>query len=88
MKRKNILWKIVLIIGILPFLVAFILGLYSGITGFSGLCILNCKDVYGIQAFVDSLIMYSYIFWPTYIIGLIMILISILLMKTKKRNSD
>lgn len=86
--KRNIIWKIILILGILPFVVSLGFGIYSAITGFSGLCILNCKDIYGIQAFLDSIIMYSYIFWPTYIVGLIAIITSVIFIKRRNNNKS
>ena len=88
MKKKNILWKAILIIGIVPFVMALGFAAYSAVTGFSGLCILNCKDIYGIPAFLDSIIMYSYVFWPTYIVGLVMEVISIVYAKKEKSNKN
>lgn len=88
MKKKNILWEIILIFGILPFVISLVFGIYSAITGFSGLCILSCKDIYGLQAFVDSIVMYSYIFWPTYVIGIILLIISIIILKAKVKDKQ
>lgn len=35
MKKKNILWKLILFLGTIPFLIAIIFSIYKGITGFS-----------------------------------------------------
>ena len=84
MKNKKILWKILLLIGLIPFISILIYGIYVSITGFSLLCILNCAKEYGFIAFRDSIISISYIIWPIYIIGLLLITLSIFKLK---RNS-
>ena len=85
MKNKKLIWKILLVVGIIPFVVALYAGIYHSITGFSGICILDCKYYYGFQAFKDSIILYSFIFWPTYIIGAILIILS--MFKLRKKES-
>lgn len=79
--KKKILWKSLLIIGIIPFIAVLFYGLLSSINGFSGICIVSCKKYYGLLAFRDSVILYSFVFWPSYILGLVLILISILKLK-------
>lgn len=60
---KRIIWKLLLVIGIIPFIVPFVLGLYRmSIESWN----------YG-----DWLILYSLVYWPTYLIGLVLIAISI-----------
>ncbi len=60
---KRIIWKLLLVIGIIPFIVPFVLGLYRmSIESWN----------YG-----DWLILYSFVYWPTYLIGLVLIAISI-----------
>ena len=60
---KKIIWKLLLVIGIIPFIVPFVLGLYRmSIESWN----------YG-----DWLILYSFVYWPTYLIGLVLIAISI-----------
>ena len=84
MKSKKI-WKILLFLGIIPIAIPLVDGIYSSITGFSGLCFgSGCISKYGFKAFIDSIFLYSFIFWPTYIIGLILIIISMI--KIKKNN--
>jgi len=61
--RKKIIWKLLLVMGIIPFIVPFVLGLYRmSIESWN----------YG-----DWLILYSLVYWPTYLIGLVLIAISI-----------
>lgn len=79
MKNKKILWKTLLIMGFVPFILVLFYGLYSAITGFSGLCF--CGNYYGFKAFIDSIIMVSYVFYPAYIIEIILIIVSLLKFK-------
>lgn len=79
--KKKILWKSLLIIGIIPFIVVLFCGIYYSLVGFSGICIVSCNKYYGLLAFRDSVILYSFVFWPSYIVGLVLIIISILKLK-------
>lgn len=80
MKKKKV-WIILLVVGIIPLIVPLILGIYNSIIGYSGLCLFQCDYYYGIKAFIDSIILYSYIFWPTYVIGILLIILSIIKLK-------
>jgi len=84
MGKKKILWIILLIVGIIPFSIPLTMGIYDSINGFSGLCFVGCINYYGLQAFIDSIYLYSFIFWPTYIIGAILIILSIIMLKKAK----
>lgn len=81
MKKKRIVWISLLIVGIIPFAIPLIAGIYDSLIGFSGLCFIECDNYYGFQAFIDSIYLYSFIFWPTYIIGVILIILSIIKLK-------
>lgn len=83
MKKKKILWLILLILGIIPIAIPLVSGIYSAFAGSSGLCFTQCNYVYGLEAFLDSVVLYSYLFWPTYIVGLILIIISIKKLRAK-----
>lgn len=83
MKNKKIIWKILLTIGFIPFIIPVFLGIGSAIFGHAGLCFFGCDVVYGFKAFFDSIYLYSYLFWPTYIIGIILIVFSFI--KLRKR---
>lgn len=72
--------KILFILGIVPFLVVIFTSLYSAIMGFSGLSI--GTPIYGIEALFDWFILYSYMFWYTYVIGILLIVVSFVLKKT------
>ena len=62
--KKSILWNILLIIGIVPFILPFAFGIYK----------ISIES----WTMFDWLVMYSYIFWPTYIVGAVVIAISII----------
>ena len=81
--KSKLILKILLFLGILLLLIPIISGIYYSIFGYSGLCIVSCKKYYGFEAFIDSIIVYSYILWPSYIIGLILIIVSLVLLKQK-----
>lgn len=60
---KKAIWKIAMIVGICPFLAAVFTGLYH-------MFIESWK-------FTDWVILYSVVYWPTYVLGLILIVIGI-----------
>jgi len=62
--NNRMLWRILLIVGIIPFTAPFIGFAYEMINSSSWILI-------------DWLVLYSFIYWPTYIIGLILIIVSI-----------
>ena len=82
MKKK--FWIVFLIVGIIPFIIPIISGIYYSRRGYSVLCWWQCDYYYGFNAFIDSIILYSYILWPTYIIGIVIIVLSIIKLKNKK----
>ena len=86
MKNKKIFWLVLLIVGIIPFAVPLIAGIYDSINGFSGVCFVGCDNYYGFQAFIDSVYLYSFILWPTYVIGASLIILSIIKLKSKRNN--
>ena len=61
--KKDLLWKILLAIGICPFIIPFVSFLWRLVISES-------------WTLLDWLVMYSFIFWPTYIVGIILIVIS------------
>ena len=67
---KKHLWKILIGIGILPILLPFILGVYH----------VNIES----WTMGGWLIMYSYVYWPTYVLGLALIIVGVI--KRKKGN--
>lgn len=81
MKNKRI-WIVLLILGIVPFIFCLFYGIYNSIVGFSGLSFYN--RYYGTKAFFDSIILLSYLIFPFYIIGLLLIILSIIKLRRKK----
>ena len=61
--KKQKLWRVLLTIGMIPFAAPFIGLAYEVINSSS-------------WRMVDWLILYSYVFWPTYAAGVIVIIIS------------
>ena len=62
MKQKFI-WKVLLVLGIFPFVLPFVLGVY--------------RMIIESWTMFDWLVLYSFIYWPTYIIGLVLIIVSL-----------
>jgi magnesium-transporting ATPase (P-type) len=63
MKNKK-LWWVLLVLGIIPFAVPFMGFAYEMINSSS-------------WTLVDWLVLYSFVYWPTYVVGLILIIISV-----------
>ena len=63
MKNKE-LWWVLLVLGMIPFAIPFLGFAYEMINSSS-------------WTLVDWLFLYSFVHWPTYVIGLILILISV-----------
>lgn len=59
--KKSIIWKLLLVMGICPFIMPFLLS-FTRMHSWT---------------FVDWLIMYSFVYWPTYIIGFVLIVLSV-----------
>ena len=62
--KKSLILNIILITGILPFVLPFIFGIYK----------ISIES----WTMFDWLVMYSYIFWPTYLAGAFAIAISVI----------
>lgn len=69
---KKHLWKILIGIGILPLVLSFILGVYHTM----------------IESWKlgDWLILYSYIYWPTYVLGILLIVAGVVVWRRKRMN--
>jgi len=61
--KKKFIWKLLLALGICLFILPFVAGLYR-------MSIESWK-------MIDWLVMYSFIYWSTYILGLLLIVLSI-----------
>lgn len=71
--RNNIGWMIAFGIGIVPFVICFVAGIDGAINGYS----FFYNTSYGFEGLCDAVLMLSYVFWPTYIIGAALIVLSI-----------
>ena len=67
--KKN-LWKILISIGIIPMILPFVLGVYH----------------IWIESWTmgDWLILYSYIYWPSYVLGILLIVAGVVVWRRKK----
>ncbi len=74
-------WQVILMIGILPFLSCLLKGLDGAINGISFLW--GPAD-YGWEGFLTAIVFFSYLFWPAYLIGLILIMISVFALVYRK----
>ena len=72
--KKSLIWNILLILGIVPFALPVVWGIYSVITESWNL--------------FDWLVMWSYVYWPTYLAGVIVIAVSIIGRMLKKKNEN
>lgn len=72
--KKSLIWNILLIIGIIPFVLPFVLGLYR----------MSIES----WTMIDWLVLYSFIYWPTYIAGAVAIAVSIIGRIVKKKNEN
>ena len=73
-----------LILGLLPFVGILGFAIFSAINGFSFLF----STSYGFDAFGGVILIYSILFWPLYIIGLVLIIKSIQKLKQLKSRED
>lgn len=78
MKNKK-LWKLFLVIGIIPFIIPLAYGIYSFFFGFTFI-----GKIYGFDALVSAIIIWSSLYWITYFLGIILIIISALKIKKCK----
>ena len=72
--KKSIIRNSLLILGIVPFLLPLIIGLYR-------------MTIESWELF-DFVILYSFIYWPTYVAGLICIAVGVVLCVREKRNKN
>lgn len=92
-KIKKIIWTILLIIGILTFVITLAIGAYHSIFGIhDGICILCDRPlVYGLEAFMVVMIFAGWLFWPAYVIGIVVIILAIIrlaILKKKMPNTQ
>lgn len=77
MKNKKRVWKILLFIGAAPFLFALGYCFVSSLLDSGG-------ALFGKLSFWDYLIFYSFLYWYTYVIGIILIVLSVIKMKKNR----
>ena len=61
---KKVIWKSTLMIGFCPFLAPFVLYVYQMMISSS-------------WTLLDWLLLYSFVYWPTYLVGVVLIVISV-----------
>ena len=71
--KKINLYKLLIIIGSIPFIGILFYGFYNMLTGFT---FMFSPTTYGIKAFIESIYLISIFIWPIYIIGILLIVIS------------
>ena len=87
--KKNIIYIILIVVGLIPFIVPIVWAISSAIKGDSlGMCVLDCEISYGLSVFFDFLLWYSIVFWPTYVIGIALIIVSIQKLLINKNNKS
>ena len=67
---KKHLWKIWIAIGIIPLVLPFVLGVYH--------TMIESWTV------LEWVILYSYLYWPTYVLGILLIVVGIVMKKKKQ----
>lgn len=81
-KYKKYKW--LRILGTLPFIGVIGLGIFCAFRGFS--FIFNSS--YGLEAFIESILLISIFIWPLYIIGLVIIIITTRKIKNLKKENN
>ena len=61
---KKLLWKLLFLAGLVPFILPIFIGLYT-------------MTIESWELF-DWIVLYSFVYWPTYLTGLIVIVISLI----------
>ena len=61
--KQGFIWKVLLVLGIFPFVLPLVLGAYR----------MSIES----WTMIDWLVMYSFIYWPTYMIGTVLIMVSV-----------
>lgn len=77
MKNRQWIWMLLRLLGLVPFLFAFGFCFVTSLLDLGG-------EAFHKTLFLDYLLMWSFLYWPTYVIGLILIVLSVI--KTKKNH--
>ena len=62
--KRNLIWKLLLLGGICPFLAPLVMGAYT-------MCVEHG------WTWGDWLVLYSFVYWPTYVIGVALIILAV-----------
>lgn len=73
-KKKRIIYGVLLWLGIVPFICLLISGIISSIFGLTFMFDIT----YGLEAFGSSIVLFSFIYWPILLIGLVLIIVGII----------
>ena len=85
-RNKNILSKILIFFGTLPFLFLLLLAIKYSITGFDFMF----STSYGFEAFLGTIGIFLFLFWPIYVVGALFIVIGIvcaLVIKHRRKHN-
>jgi len=69
--KRRLIWKILLIVGIAPLVFPLLFGLYRASTESATLS--------------DWLILYSFLYWPTYLVGIVLVALSAYKLNRKQK---
>ena len=83
-KQNSVLWIILLIVGLLPWLLLLVVSISSIFEGFS---FIDQHSIYGIDAFKSSFVLLGYVFSPVLIIGAALVLLSLVRLDKIKTNN-
>lgn len=79
-KNKKVLWVILLLIGLIPFVITVHIGIEAAINGDNGFCA-DCPEEFGLTAFCGVILTAFVLFTPVYVVAITMILLAILKLK-------
>jgi len=79
-KIKKVLWVVLILIGVTPFVITGVIGIESAINGENGFCA-DCPDEFGMTAFCGTILTAVILFAPIYVVAIIIIIFSILKLK-------
>lgn len=71
---KNIIWKALIFLGTIPFLIPILLGWYR----------INTES----WTMTDWLILYSFLYWPTYVVGFVLIVLGVVKLVVGREPND
>ena len=87
-RSRKFLWGLIRFVGLLPFILCLLCGLQAA---FNGISFLWSPADYGLAGFATAVLFWSYVYWPTYLIGLALIVfasVKIYLLKIDQSAAD